>query len=434
MKTVNFYWYFYGVIGLALLLTMGTLFFTIEYIERQNDWEDFAADIDEVLYAASTECGSQDVSNDCVIQRIQLYGFEVVSDFYHEEAKVVGQWESDLADLLVFSYQGGYQTQIADKPPIWIRDSEDHLEEKAENNNHMDIVITALVMTLGLFVGVSLFLYWPIRRLMAWLSQLRKATDALAVEDYSVRLEKLNVTPFAELSERFNRMASLIQNNLEEKRLLANAMAHELRTPLSRARLALGILQRQVNDDNQRELVSDLDRYIDELESVTENSLQLVRLQNSEPTLVTLELHKWLSQKLMLRRGRASKVQWEDDLYLCHVETDERFLTLIIDNLLNNAEQYASQKVMVRVVIEPDVTLIEIQDDGPGIPEELQQTALQPYSRLDASRDRRSGGVGLGLALVNTACQRLNISLKMVNTDVGLCVKLAIPKVIKHTR
>ena len=428
MKPVNFYWYLYGVIALALVLTMSTLFFTIDYIERQNDWEDFAADVSEVLRAADAECGTRNIADACVIQRIKFYGFETASAFYASGAETVGEWHSEQADLVVFSYLGGYQTLLVDQPTVWIRDSEEHLQEKEENTDSIDVVVTASMMTLVLFLAISMFLYWPLRRLMGWLSELRKATDALAVEDYSIRLSKLNISPFAELSDRFNRMASLIQNNLEEKRLLANAMAHELRTPLSRARLALGILQRQVNNENQRELVSDLDRYIDELENVTENSLQLVRLQNSEPRIAAVELHAWLGHKLALRKGRSSQILWEDELQFCCVDTDERFLTLIIDNLLNNAEQYATQKVIVRLVSQSDGVLIEIQDDGPGIPDELQQKALQPYSRLDASRDRRSGGIGLGLALVNTACQRLHVGLEMVSSPAGLCVKLTIPK------
>ncbi|MFC3150721.1 ATP-binding protein [Litoribrevibacter euphylliae] len=99
-------------------------------------------------------------------------------------------------------------------------------------------------------------------------------------------------------------------------------------------------------------------------------------------------------------------------------------LTLIIDNLLNNAEQYATSQVSVRVHQKLQQTILEIQDDGPGIPEEQQPQALLPFSRLDHSRDRRSGGIGLGLALVNTACQRLNIQLEMINTSNGLCVTL----------
>jgi signal transduction histidine kinase len=426
MKTVNFYWYLYGVVAFALVLTMGTLFVTIEYIEGQNDWEDFAEDISEVIRVANTECGTQNLANSCVLQRIESYGFEISTEFYSYDSEDVGEWNNEQTDLAIYSYQNGYQAQLMDQANLWIRDSEEHLSEK-EEADPSDIIITATVMTLVLFLGISLFIYWPIRRLMGWLSELRGATDALAVEDYSVRLSKLNISPFSELSERFNRMSSIIQNNLEEKRLLANAMAHELRTPLSRARLALGILQRQVNDNDQRELVRDLDRYIDELENVTENSLQLVRLQNSEPSYAPIDLHKWLLQKLDLRKGRSSKTEWVDELQPVSVDTDERFLTLIIDNLLNNAEQYAAQKVKVRTASSSEGVLIEIQDDGPGIPEELQEQALQPFSRLDASRDRRSGGVGLGLALVNTACQRLNIRLDMVSSDSGLCVRVIIP-------
>ena len=216
----------------------------------------------------------------------------------------------------------------------------------------------------------------------------------------------------------------MIENNLEERRLLSSAMAHELRPPLSRARLALALLQKQAQDHNLQELISDLSRYIDELENVTDNSLQLVKLQNTEPQLTSIKLHHWLEQKLTLRRGQTTNIQWLSELSEATVLSDERLLTLIVDNLLSNAEQYATSQVTVRLINDAENIHLEIKDDGPGIPSALKDQALLPFSRLDDSRDRRSGGIGLGLALVNTACQRLGIALEMDNDETGLCVRL----------
>ncbi|MEL7401226.1 MAG: ATP-binding protein, partial [Pseudomonadota bacterium] len=108
----------------------------------------------------------------------------------------------------------------------------------------------------------------------------------------------------------------------------------------------------------------------------------------------------------------------------CQIKTDERFLNLIIDNLFSNAERYAETSIQVTLKQQGKHCVLIIADDGPGIPQELREKALQPFSRLDESRDRRSGGIGLGLALVNTACQRLNIGLAMRNSHPGLCVTL----------
>ncbi|MFC3150718.1 ATP-binding protein [Litoribrevibacter euphylliae] len=429
MKPVNIFWYLYGVVAMALVLTLASLFFTIDYIEYQNDQEDFAYDLLEVLDFAKQPCQSTQLDSPCVQQYLMESGFEVSPDFYTVNAERLELWSTDSKTLQVYSYEHGFQAQLADQPSWWIRDDEEHLTEAFEDNDPLDMLYTAAVITSMLLVGIALFLYWPVRRLKHWLTQLQHATDALAQEDYSVRLSPLNITPLSELAQRFNRMAALIENNLEEKQLLSNAMAHELRTPLSRARLALALLQKQLPDDNTKALVNDLSRYIDELENVTDNSLQLVKLQNTAPQLTAIELHHWLEQKLALRQGQTSHIQWHSELPPITIKSDERLLTLIIDNLLNNAEQYATSQVSVRIHQEHQQTILEIQDDGPGIPEEQQPQALLPFSRLDHSRDRRSGGIGLGLALVNTACQRLNIQLEMNNCKTGLCVVLTFREV-----
>ncbi|GAA3930726.1 ATP-binding protein [Litoribacillus peritrichatus] len=426
MKPVNVYWYLYGVVAFALLLTLASLFLTINYIERQNDQEDFAYDLMELLKFARQECQHTQLNHECTEQFLLESGFEVSPSFYPYDAEQLEHWPTENTTLIVYSYEGGFQAQLANQPGWWIRDDEEHLSEAAENNDPLDMFITAALIASLLLLTIALFLYWPVRKLKQWLNQLQQATDALAQEDYSVRLSALNITPFSELAERFNRMATMIENSLKERRLLSGAMAHELRTPLSRARLALALLQKQVTDNNPQELINDLSRYIDELENVTDNSLQLVKLQNTEPQLTKIELGHWLEQKITLRRGQTTSIQWLSELAEITIHSDERLLTLIVDNLLNNAEQYATNQVTIRLVHDTKSVHLEIQDDGPGIPSALKEQALLPFSRLDDSRDRRSGGIGLGLALVNTACQRLGIKLEMNNDETGLCVRLTL--------
>ena len=427
MKPISFFWYLYGAVALALILTISTLFFTINYVEGQNDWQDFARDIQQTLLISQVECQSQSLNNECVKDIIGDHGFEIRDDFYSQNSEHINDWQHIDTLITVYSYHAGFQAQIANQADFWLRDNQDHLDNAAEDDDLFGMLFTASIVTLLLLVSIALFLYWPVKRLIVWLQQLESASDAIGKEDYSIRLATLNVRPFNQLSIRFNRMTSLIRNNLEEKRLLANAMAHEMRTPLSRARLALGLLQRKPDEKMQAELVADLDRYLDDLEKVTDNSLQLAQLQNSQANLTELSLDIWLEEKLRSVRSRASNLTWESSLHSCSIKTDERFLTLIIDNLLSNAERYAEQKIQVILQQQAKQCVLTIQDDGPGIPQELRDKALQPFSRLDESRDRRSGGIGLGLALVTTACQRLNISLDFTDIEKGLSVKLTIP-------
>ena len=428
MKPVSFFWYLYGTVALALVLTITALFFTINYVEGENDWQDFARDIQQTLLMAQVECETQNLENDCVASLVYDHGFDIESEFYNQDAELIDDWQHLNSYFTVFTFQAGFQTQIANQPNFWIRDDQAHLEEAEHQDNPLEMLFTSTAITLVLLATIALFLYWPVKRLIQWLQQLENASDALAKEDYSVILPELNVRPFSQLSKRFNRMTELIRTNLEEKRLLANAMAHEMRTPLSRARLALGLLQRKPDESMQSELLTDLDRYLDDLEKVTNNSLELVRLQNSETQLVEIALDSWLEGKLRSVQGHGTDLNWQSTLKPCKVMSDERFLTLIIDNLFSNAEQYAQQHIQVDLIDSPNGIQLIIKDDGPGIPEDQRTKAIQPFSRLDESRDRRSGGVGLGLALVSTACQRLNIKLELLDSQPGLTVVLGFPK------
>ncbi|MCH2039196.1 MAG: ATP-binding protein [Saccharospirillaceae bacterium] len=431
MKPVSFFWYLYGAVAVALALTISTLFLAIDTIESQDDWEDFARDAQQLLLMARVECGTEDFRNHCVTELIADHGFEISqhsnSDNDHDE--FVDSWSHLNEDIQVFRLAAGFQAQVTNQPNLWLRDSPAHLAEAARDNSPYIVFATAMGITSLLLISIALFLYWPIKRLIRWLKQLEHSADSLAREDYSVHLPALHVSPFFQLTERFNRMIGVVRNNLEEKRLLANAMAHELRTPLSRARLALGLLQRQPDDAFRQTLLSDLDRYLDELEKVTDNSLQLVRLQNSEPNLSELSLDNWIKQKVFSRQGQTSHIDWQMTLMPCSVAVDERFFTLIIDNILSNAERYCQQCIRITITTREKYAELIVADDGPGIADELIEQALQPYRRLDDSRDRRSGGIGLGLALVNSGCARLNIGLSLRNQQPGLSVRLRIPLV-----
>lgn len=443
MKPVSFFWYLYGVVALALVLTVAVLFFTLNYLENQSDWQDFARDVEQSIRVAEAQCRSQQLSDACVQRVVNDHGFDIAVAQQPEvragapatAGSVMGAWQGYNLTISVYRYSYGFQASLSNQArAYWVRDSEQHLQEAESDGDPLEVLATALLVTLLLLLSIGLFLLWPVKRLLSWISQLREATDALAWGDYSVRIPTIAVHPFYQLAKRFNRMIGLIQTNLEEKRLLANAMAHEMRTPLSRARLALALLQRyQPQDDSHAALLQDLDRYMDELENVTSNSLQLVWLQNSEVHRQRLDLKAWMEQKLRLRQGRTSSLSWEFELQPAEITTDEHFLHLIIDNLLNNAEQYASSRVVVTLETQNERLQLSISDDGPGIAEELRQQALQPFSRLDPSRDRRSGGIGLGLALVNTGCQRLNVHLSMASAQPGLRVVLIFPIGNKQT-
>jgi two-component system sensor kinase ParS len=93
------------------------------------------------------------------------------------------------------------------------------------------------------------------------------------------------------------------------------------------------------------------------------------------------------------------------DCRLDTVRIEPRFMARAVINLLRNAIRYAEQRVEVTLVRHGDYYEVRVNDDGPGVPLEGREKIFEPFSRLDASRDRRTGGFGLGLALVRRVSQ-----------------------------
>ena len=138
MKPISIFSYLYGVLAVALLLTVSALFFTIDHVESQSDWEGFARDIHEVMLVAQIKCQSTNFAEPCVQNELQQQGFEVTRTFYAHNADSLAEWQSDRLTLDIFSYRHGYQTQLEDQPGWWVRDSEEHVQELALDSQETD--------------------------------------------------------------------------------------------------------------------------------------------------------------------------------------------------------------------------------------------------------------------------------------------------------
>ena len=172
MKPVSFFWYLYGTVALALVLTITALFFTINYVEGENDWQDFARDIQQTLLMAQVECETQNLENDCVASLVYDHGFDIESEFYNQDAELIDDWQHLDSYFTVYTFQAGFQTHIANQPNFWIRDDQAHLEEAEHQDNPLEMLFTATAITLVLLATIALFLYWPVKRLIQWLQQL----------------------------------------------------------------------------------------------------------------------------------------------------------------------------------------------------------------------------------------------------------------------
>lgn len=450
----NLFWLLFGSTAIGLSLCGLALYFLILFAMAQDQVLDFADDAHQVRGEIEEHCGSAQRVEDlqrCIFDYGEVYNFilllsQTEPKIDEDEIGIVGN--KRIYDYFEGNEEEGFQAVMplnmsGINGTFWliVRDDLDRLNEEnriaieegdsqQEAEDGLDIALIGAVYGIFILLFIlALFLYIPVRKLNRWIGEIQHASEQIGKQNYEVRLTEYQTQPLGNLATSFNGMAEKIQDHIRDKNVLANAIAHELRTPLTRFRLALGLLQRQPLVGLAEELVNDLERYTDELEMITDNTLRLATLRDSKIKLQEINLDEFIY-------NQARKFQSSFPMVTVSVASEENFLKadvgflqLALDNLLSNACHYAESQVSVRQWQEKNKIIIEVIDDGPGIPEKDVEYIQQAFTRLDKSRNRQTGGTGLGLAIVRIAVQRLQGELVFQPTDKGTCVHLVLPLV-----
>ncbi|MDN3223579.1 ATP-binding protein [Pseudomonas nunensis] len=272
----------------------------------------------------------------------------------------------------------------------------------------MPFYITAGYLMLAVLIGIVLF-FW-VRPHWRDLEKLRLAAERFGDNDLSSRIQLSKRSNIRDLSEHFNLMAARIEGLIANQRELTNAVSHELRTPIARLSFELDQLKQQPDPAQNRELIADMYADLGELEEMVSELLTYASLERGA-TVITrenIQASSWLDSVVgsVALEAEAAGVQ----LLIVECQIDEvriepRFMARAVINLLRNAIRYAAGRVEVSLVRSGDQYEVQVNDDGPGVPVDGREKIFEPFSRLDASRDRRTGGFGLGLALVRRVSQ-----------------------------
>ncbi|TFH80768.1 MULTISPECIES: ATP-binding protein [Pseudomonas] len=272
----------------------------------------------------------------------------------------------------------------------------------------MPFYISAAYMMLAVLLGIVLY-FW-VRPHWRDLEKLRLAAERFGDNDLSARIQLSKRSNIRDLAEHFNLMAARIEGLIANQRELTNAVSHELRTPIARLSFELDQLKQQPDASQNRELIADMYADLGELEEMVSELLTYASLERGA-TVITrenIQAANWLDSVVgsVALEAEAAGVQLL--IGECRVEEvriEPRFMARAVINLLRNAIRYAEQRVEVSLVRIGDQYEVQVNDDGPGVPLAGREKIFEPFSRLDASRDRRTGGFGLGLALVRRVSQ-----------------------------
>lgn len=267
-------------------------------------------------------------------------------------------------------------------------------------------------MALIIVVGISFLgfvAYSLVRPLELRLRQLQRAAKRIRKGDLDARAEVDSVDAIGQLSEAFNGMAEHIQRLLANQRELTSAVSHELRTPVARLRFGLEMIKDAEGEDDLNRYLRSLDKDIEELDGLVDEILTYARLEEGSPVLnfkmIDVDLIIQQIQKDLdsaANRAQVKLIHVPENLPYKHriVEGEERYIHRVIQNLVGNAIRYAQSQVYISFIVDGVNCRVDVEDDGPGIPEREWEHVFTPFARLDTSRNRSSGGYGLGLSIV----------------------------------
>ncbi|OGT73239.1 MAG: hypothetical protein A3H44_05810 [Gammaproteobacteria bacterium RIFCSPLOWO2_02_FULL_57_10] len=304
------------------------------------------------------------------------------------------------------------------------------LREPTTSRNSIESIV---IISYYVLVAILLFLW--VRPFYRDLSALRHAASRFGRDDFSSRVEVDARSSILPVAQSFNRMAERIQYLVTAHRDLTNAVSHELRTPLARFKFSMEILSKTDDEDKKTEYLNAMKSDVQELEELIDEMLTYARLseENLQLHQTSVHLDAWLNRQMNLYAAGPVHVKYrvamsnpsDDGRVHCNADLMARAL----NNILRNSLRYAATAVTVTATLSDENVVIRICDDGPGIPTDKHQAVFEPFARLDTSRDKQSGGYGLGLAIARRIMQRHNGSISLENNmPTGACFILQWPR------
>ncbi|MFT6904254.1 MAG: two-component system sensor histidine kinase RstB [Oleiphilaceae bacterium] len=205
----------------------------------------------------------------------------------------------------------------------------------------------------------------------------------------------------------FNSMADHIQRLMYVQKEMIHAVSHELRTPVARIRFGVQMIEDCQDPASVQKQVKGIDGDIQELDELIDEILTYARLEQGGPVLAfqLADVAAIVSQVIGEQNSGKPRVNISADFKAGsdiwkESEIEARYIHRSIQNLVGNAKRYADSRVKVVCSFDSETCRIDVEDDGPGIPEDQWESVFTPFARLDDSRTRSSGGYGLGLSIV----------------------------------
>ncbi|MEX5747397.1 ATP-binding protein [Massilia sp. X63] len=274
-----------------------------------------------------------------------------------------------------------------------------------------------VIVAVALLVPIAL---WS-RSHWQGLQSLSRVADEFGSGRLSARSQMKPSASIYPLAERINHMADRIEDLLEAQKSLLHSVSHELRTPIARLEFGMELLDARAKDPDLSKRIAAMEGDLRELNSLVNELLDMSKLDSTRqlqaaPGALAELLHECTG--MLPPSPHALDCALADDLG--EFAMDRRLLARAVCNLLRNAQKYAHGRILLSAArVDGGAVEITVDDDGPGIPPDEREKIFDSFYRLDRSRDRATGGFGLGLSIARKAVALHGGSLHAEGSPLG---------------
>jgi signal transduction histidine kinase len=286
----------------------------------------------------------------------------------------------------------------------------------------LERVIEYVVLVMFAFaVGFALYLW--VRPLWRDMLGLEQGAAAIGQGQLGTRVHVSSRSPIRGVADTFNNMAQRVQELLKAQKESTDAISHELRTPISRLRFGVEMIEQTTVAEDRTRYLKTMRSALDELEALVDEALTYSRLTSAARRLSpqTVDLKDWLAEIMDDAQRSSSSAQLSSEVHPedATAHFDAKLVARALENIIHNAQRHARTTVKVVIRQDPVHTDFTVEDDGPGIPAEQRAAIFEPFYRIDNSRQRDSGGHGLGLAIVKRICEWTQAQVSVEDSELG---------------
>jgi signal transduction histidine kinase len=275
----------------------------------------------------------------------------------------------------------------------------------------MNLALLVIVMSVALFVTA--------RSITRPLSELASAADSVGRDLRQPKIAERGARELRNAARAFNTMQDRLQRYLDSRSRVLAAMSHDLKTPLTRLRLQVELLEDSAAQAR-------IGKQLDEMESMVHGALALFRGLDDNEAFTPIDINEMLATLQSEFAEMSAKVSIEGRATRSILGKPQA-LRRCLTNLIANAVKFGSQATVL--VEDGPALVIRVRDDGPGIPETELERVFEPFYRLESSRNRDTGGTGLGLSIARDVVQAHGGSLVLANLPVhGLEAVVTLPR------